>query len=82
MTERREITLEMGDAEFTFHLDGALVTKYFNGLTATNKVAPSHNLLVTAVDQKQLATLRPLLANPDDHHEAGRRAPGGVRPGR
>ncbi|EQM70950.1 putative phage tail assembly chaperone [Pseudomonas tohonis] len=64
MTERREITLEMGDAEFTFHLDGALVTKYFNGLTATNKVAPSHNLLVTAVDQKQLATLRPLLANP------------------
>ncbi|OEC43895.1 hypothetical protein A7D27_08940 [Pseudomonas sp. 1D4] len=64
MSEVREITLEVSEKEFTFTLDPQLVTKYFNGLTATNKVAPSHNLLTTAVKQEQLASLRPLLVNP------------------
>lgn len=64
MSERREITLELADKEFTFTLTPQDVTKYFNGLTANNKVAPSHNLLTTTVQQAQLASLRPLLANP------------------
>lgn len=64
MSETREITLQISDKEFTFALDPQLVTKYFNSLTATNKVAPSHNLLTNAVKQEQLASLRPLLANP------------------
>lgn len=64
MNERREITLELADKEFTFTLTPQDVTKYFNGLTANNKVAPSHNLLTTTVQQTQLATLRPLLVNP------------------
>lgn len=60
----RSIILSIGADDFTFTLDAQLVTKYFNGITATNKVAPSHNLLVTAVAQEQLAALRPLLGNP------------------
>ena len=64
MTERREITLEVGEAEFTFDLTPQDVTKYFNALTQTNKVAPANNLLVSTVKQEQRASLKPLLANP------------------
>lgn len=64
MTERTEITLEVGEKEFVFTLDPALMTKYINSLTPANKVAPAHNLLMTAVNQDQKATLKPLLANP------------------
>lgn len=64
MSERREITLEVGEAEFTFDLTPQDVTKYFNAVTQTNKVAPANNLLVSTVKQEQRATLKPLLANP------------------
>ena len=64
MSEHREITLEVGEAEFTFDLTPQDVTKYFNALTQTNKVAPANNLLVSTVKQEQRATLKPLLANP------------------
>lgn len=59
-----EITLEVGEAEFTFNLTPADVTKYFNALTQTNKVAPGNNLLMTTVKQEEKATLKPLLGNP------------------
>ena len=64
MTDRREITLELGEQEFTFILTPADVTKYFNSMTQNNKVAPANNLLVTTVNQEQRATLKPLLGNP------------------
>ena len=64
MTDRRDITLEVGDKEFTFTLTPQDVTKYFNALTQTNKVAPANNLLVSTVKQEQRATLKPMLANP------------------
>ncbi|WP_095051470.1 putative phage tail assembly chaperone [Pseudomonas sp. Irchel s3b2] len=64
MTEKREITLEVGDKEFTFSLTPQDVTKYFNAMTANNKVSPSHNLLVNTVDQQERATLKSLLVNP------------------
>lgn len=64
MTERREITLEVGTREFTFTLEPVDVSKYFNHLTPSNKVAPANNLLTQTVKQEQLASLRPLLANP------------------
>lgn len=64
MTEHREITLDLAGKEFTFNLTPQDVTKYFNAVTQNNKVAPSNNLLTTTVQQDQLATLRPLLANP------------------
>ncbi|WP_433736421.1 putative phage tail assembly chaperone [Pseudomonas putida] len=64
MSERREITLEVGDKEFTFALTPVDVSKYFNHLTQSNKVAPANNLLTQTVLQEQLASLRPLLANP------------------
>jgi hypothetical protein len=64
MTERREITLEVGDKEFTFTLTPADVSKYFNNLNANNKVAPANNLLTQTVKQEELASLRPLLKNP------------------
>ncbi len=64
MTERREITLEVGDKEFTFDLTPQDVTKYFNTLTQTNKVSPANNLLVTTVKQEERASLKALLANP------------------
>ena len=63
LNDRREITLEVGDKEFTFTLDTALVNKYFNQLTPANKVAPANNLLTLSVKQEELASLRPLLAN-------------------
>ncbi|TCP73573.1 tail assembly chaperone [Pseudomonas putida] len=64
MTDRTEITLEVGDQEFDFTVDPALMTKYINSMTQSNKVAPSHNLLMSAVNQEQKATLKPLLVNP------------------
>ncbi|MGG7596789.1 putative phage tail assembly chaperone [Pseudomonas sp. WC1] len=64
MTDRREITLELGEQDFTFTLTPADVTKYFNSMTQNNKVAPANNLLVTTVHQDQRANLKPLLGNP------------------
>ncbi|MNJ19124.1 hypothetical protein D3C77_134430 [compost metagenome] len=64
MTERREITLELGEQEFTFTLTPADVTKYFNSMNQNNKVAPANNLLVNTVHQEQRATLKSHLGNP------------------
>ena len=65
MTEvNRDITLEIGDREFTFHLTPQDVTKYFNSTTQNNKVAPANNLLVSTVKQEERASLKPLLTNP------------------
>jgi hypothetical protein len=64
MSEKRDITLEVGAQEFTFTLTPQDVTKYFNAVTANNKVAPSHNLLSNTVVAEQRADLRTLLANP------------------
>lgn len=64
MSESREITLEVGDKEFTFTLTPQDVTKYFNSLTQNNKVAPANNLLVNTVKQEERATLKALLGNP------------------
>jgi hypothetical protein len=64
MTETRDITLEVGDKEFTFALTPQDVTKYFNSLTQNNKVAPANNLLVNTVKQEERATLKALLGNP------------------
>ncbi|MDY0832747.1 MULTISPECIES: putative phage tail assembly chaperone [unclassified Pseudomonas] len=64
MTDKREITLEVGDKEFTFELTPQDVTKYFNAVTQANKVAPANNLLVTTVKQEERATLKPMLGNP------------------
>lgn len=62
--QAREITLEVGDKEFTFTLSPQDVTKYFNAMTANNKVAPSFNLLSSTVLPAEKAGLREVLANP------------------
>ena len=64
MTQSREITLEIGDKEFAFTLSPQDVTKYFNAMTANNKVAPSFNLLSSTVLPAQKTDLRELLGNP------------------
>jgi hypothetical protein len=64
MSDRRDITLQIGEQEFTFTLTPQDVIKYFNAVTANNKVAPSNNLLTNTVKQDQLADLRPLVINP------------------
>ncbi|VVN93133.1 putative phage tail assembly chaperone [Pseudomonas fluorescens] len=64
MSQKRDITLEIGDKEFTFTLAPQDVTKYFNAMTANNKVSPSHNLLVNTVLPAQRDDLRKLLENP------------------
>lgn len=64
MTDKREITLEVGDKEFTFELTPQDVTKYFNAVTQANKVAPANNLLVNTVKQEERASLKALLGNP------------------
>jgi hypothetical protein len=56
--QSRDITLEVGTKEFTFNLTPQDVTKYFNAMTANNKVAPSFNLPAEKAD------LRELMANP------------------
>ena len=60
----RDITLEVGDKEFSFTLSPQDVTKYFNAMTANNKVSPSFNLLSSTVLPAQKAELRELMANP------------------
>jgi len=64
MTDRREITLEIGDQEFTFELTPQDVTKYFNAVNQNNKVSPANNLLVTTVKQEERAILKGMLGNP------------------
>lgn len=64
MTDKRDITLTIGETDFTFTLAPQDVTKYFNAVTPNNKVAPSNNLLTTTVKADNLAALRPLLGNP------------------
>ncbi|WP_285421891.1 putative phage tail assembly chaperone [Pseudomonas sp. efr-133-TYG-23] len=64
MSDRRDITLQIGEQDFTFSLAPQDVTKYFNAVTPNNKVAPSNNLLTTTVLPAQLDGLRPLLRNP------------------
>ncbi|GFM86102.1 hypothetical protein PSCICO_15010 [Pseudomonas cichorii] len=65
MTEvNRTITLEIGVQEFKFNMTPEDVTKYFNSVGPTNKVAPAHNLLMTTVAQDEKAKLKPLLENP------------------
>lgn len=62
--QSRDITLEVGSKEFTFTLTPQDVTKYFNAMTATNKVAPSFNLLSGTVLPAQKAELRETMVNP------------------
>lgn len=64
MTDKRDITLEIGTAEFTFELTPQDVTKYFNAVNQNNKVSPANNLLVTTVKQEQRASLKAMLGNP------------------
>jgi len=64
MSDRRDITLEIGEQEFTFNLAPQDVAKYFNAVTPNNKVAPSNNLLTGTVLPAHKDALRPLLANP------------------
>lgn len=64
MSSKRQIDLSIGDADFTFAVDAPDVTKYFNAMTPTNKVAPAHNLLVNTVQADQREALRDLLGNP------------------
>lgn len=64
MTDRRDITLQIGEQEFTFTLAPQDVTKYFNAVTPNNKVAQSNNLLTNTVLPVHLHALRPLLTNP------------------
>ena len=62
--QSRDITLEVGTKEFTFTLSPQDVTKYFNAMTANNKVAPSFNLLSSTVLPAEKAELRELMVNP------------------
>ena len=64
MTEKREITLEVGEKEFTFSVTPQDVTKYFNAMTANNKVSPSHNLLINTGLHAERDELRKMLLNP------------------
>jgi len=62
--QSRDITLEVGTKEFTFTLTPQDVTKYFNAMTANNKVAPSFNLLSSTVLPAEKAELREIMVNP------------------
>jgi len=64
MSDRRDITLSLGEQDFTFSLAPQDVTKYFNAVTPNNKVAPSNNLLTNTVVPDHLPALRPHLGNP------------------
>lgn len=61
---RRTITLSIADNDFDFTLGAPEVTKYFNAMTQTNKVAPAHNLLSTTVKAEQREALKSYLGNP------------------
>lgn len=61
---RRTITLTIADKDFDFILGAPEVTKYFNAMTQTNKIAPAHNLLSTSVKADQRDDLKLYLVNP------------------
>jgi hypothetical protein len=61
---RRTITLTIADKDFDFTLGAPEVTKYFNAMTQTNKIAPAHNLLSTSVKADQRDDLKLYLVNP------------------
>jgi len=61
--DRTEITLEVGEKEFEFVVDPAVISKYINSLTQTNKIAPANNLLMNTIVQKQRAELKDLLGS-------------------
>ena len=60
----RDITMEISDRDFTFHLTPQDVTKYFNATTQANKVAPAHNLLMSTIKPEGKDDLKALLENP------------------
>lgn len=64
MTAHRDITLQVGEQEFTFRLSAQDVTKYFNSVTPNSKVAPSNNLLTNTICAEDKEALRVLLGNP------------------
>ena len=61
---RRTITLTIAGKDFDFILGAPEVTKYFNAMTQTNKIAPAHYLLSTSVKADQRDDLKLYLVNP------------------
>lgn len=63
MSDKNQQTLsaEIAGNEFTFVINRDDYNKYINSITQNSKVAPSHNFLMTTVDQKDKATLKQVL---------------------
>ena len=57
------LVADIAGTDFSFTVKRDDYNKYINSVTQNNKVAPSHNFLMTTVDEKQKASLKQLLAS-------------------
>lgn len=55
------LTVTVGEVDISFDIGRDDYNRYINTVTQANKVAPSHNFLMTTVDEKQKAALRDFL---------------------
>ncbi len=62
MSNEQVLTAEIGGQELSFSVARDDYNRYINSVTPTNKVQPSHNFLMTTINEQQRATLKELLA--------------------
>lgn len=57
------LTATLGNTDVEFDIGRDDYNKYINGITASSKVAPSHNFLMATVNENHKAALREFLDN-------------------
>lgn len=55
------LTATVGATDIEFDIGRDDYNKYINSVTQNNKIAPSHNFLMSTVNEKQKAALREIL---------------------
>lgn len=55
------LTVTVGATDIEFDIGRDDYNKYINSVTQNNKIAPSHNFLMSTVNEKQKAALREIL---------------------
>lgn len=60
---KQQITLTVGTTDLNFTVSRDVFNKYTNEMAMTNRVAPSHNFLMRAVDDDSKDTLKEFIKN-------------------
>ena len=62
-SNEQKIELSISDQNFTFLVSRESYNKYINSVGPTNKVAPSHNFLISTVVDEDCERLKALIEN-------------------